>query len=68
VKVLGTTGYQEVVKVEIVELSVTVVDHDGKLVTGLPRDAFRVLEDGTEVPLEAFYHDGGTPAVARHSG
>jgi VWFA-related protein len=54
VKVLGTTGYQEVVKVEIVELSVTVVDHDGKLVTGLPRDAFRVLEDGTEVPLEAF--------------
>ncbi|MBZ5588576.1 MAG: VWA domain-containing protein [Acidobacteriia bacterium] len=54
VQVLGTTGYQEAVKVEVVELPVTVLDHEGKLVTGLPRDAFRVFEDGVELPLEAF--------------
>jgi len=54
VKVLGTTGYQESVKVEVVDLPVTVLDREGKLVTGLSRDAFRVLEDGVEVPLEAF--------------
>ncbi|HVN76441.1 MAG TPA: VWA domain-containing protein [Thermoanaerobaculaceae bacterium] len=54
VKVIGTTGYQEAVKVEVVELPVTVLDHEGKLVTGLPRDSFRVLEDGVEVPLDSF--------------
>ena len=54
VKVLGVTGYQEAVRVEVVELPVTVLDRDGKLITGLPRDAFRVLEDGREVPLEGF--------------
>ena len=51
---LGATGYTESVRVEVVELPVTVFDREGKLVTGLPRDAFRVFEDGKEVPLEAF--------------
>ncbi|HVN32482.1 MAG TPA: VWA domain-containing protein [Thermoanaerobaculaceae bacterium] len=54
IRVLGTTGYTESVKVEVVELPVTVFDREGKLVTGLGRDAFRVFEDGKEVPLEAF--------------
>lgn len=54
VHVLGTTGYTASVLVEVIELPVTVLDHEGKLVTGLPRDAFKVFEDGKEVPLEAF--------------
>lgn len=54
VKVLGTTGYQEAVSVEEVELPVTVIDRERRLVTGLGRDAFRVVEDGVEVPLEGF--------------
>jgi Ca-activated chloride channel family protein len=54
VRVLGTTGYTESVRVEVVELPVTIFDREGKLVTGLPRDAFRVFEDGKEVPLEGF--------------
>ena len=54
VRVLGATGYTESVRVEVVELPVTVFDREGRLVTGLPRDAFRVFEDGKEVPLEAF--------------
>ncbi len=55
VRVLGTAaGYTASVLVEVVELPVTVTDREGKLVTGLPRDAFRVFEDGKEVPLESF--------------
>ena len=54
VKVLGSEGYAESVVVEVVELPVTVLDKDGKLITGLPRDAFKVFEDGKEVPLESF--------------
>ncbi len=55
VQVLGTAGgYTASVLVEVVELPVTVFDRDGKLVTGLGRDAFRVTEDGKEVPLESF--------------
>ncbi len=54
VRVLGVTGYTESVSVEVIELPVTVFDREGKLVTGLPRDAFRVFEDGKEVPLEGF--------------
>jgi Ca-activated chloride channel family protein len=53
-RVLGMTGFTEQVSVEVVEVPVTVFDREGKLVTGLPRDAFRVFEDGKEVPLDAF--------------
>jgi len=38
----------------VVELPVTVLDKTGKLVTGLPRESFRVLEDDKEVALEGF--------------
>ena len=54
VKVLGATGYQEAVRVEAVELPVTVLDGDGKLVAGLPQASFKVFEDGVEVPLDSF--------------
>lgn len=55
VRVLGTaTGYTASVLVDVVELPVNVFDRGGKLITGLPRDAFRVFEDGKEVPLESF--------------
>jgi Ca-activated chloride channel family protein len=61
VRVLGSTGYTESVRVEVVELPVTVFDREGKLVTGLTRDAFRVFEDDKEVPLEAFATTGELP-------
>jgi len=54
VTVLGAVGYKEAVRVEIVELPVTVLDQQGRLVTDLERDAFRVSEDGREVALESF--------------
>jgi len=54
VEVLGTTGYTDTMRVEVVELPVTVLDKTGKLVTGLPRESFRVLEDDKEVALEGF--------------
>jgi Ca-activated chloride channel family protein len=55
VQVLGTTtGFTASVVVDVVELPVNVLDRDGKLITGLPRDAFRVFEDGKEVPIESF--------------
>lgn len=42
------------VKVELVELPVTVLDTTGKPVLGLGQDDFTVLEDGAEVGLEGF--------------
>jgi Ca-activated chloride channel homolog len=54
VKVLGVVGVQEAVRVEVVELPVTVVDRQGRLVRDLPRQAFRVFEDNREVEPEGF--------------
>ncbi|MFI5166401.1 MAG: VWA domain-containing protein [Thermoanaerobaculales bacterium] len=54
VKVLGSEGFSESVRVEVVELPVTVVDKQGRLIKDLPREAFQVREDGREVPLESF--------------
>jgi len=54
VKVLGVEGYSESVRIELVELPVTVVDRQGKLIKDLPRDAFEVSEDGQKVALESF--------------
>ena len=58
VKVLGVEGFQAEVRVEVVELPVTVVDADGKLVTGLGQEDFRVQEDEQEVQLESFAATG----------
>ncbi|MGA2326274.1 MAG: VWA domain-containing protein [Bryobacteraceae bacterium] len=38
----------------LVVLHATVVDKHGKLITNLPRSAFRVYEDGVEQPLKLF--------------
>lgn len=54
VQVKGLVGYQESVQVEVVELPVNVFDATGAPVADLSRDAFRVLEDGQDVPIEAF--------------
>ncbi len=50
-----TTGvdYAENSGVEMVHVTVTVLDN-GRFVTGLPREAFRVFEDGVEQPINYF--------------
>jgi Ca-activated chloride channel family protein len=40
--------------VEITSITATVLDKDGKLVTGLPRDAFEVYEDGERQTITQF--------------
>jgi len=55
-------GFADKVNVEVVQVTVTVTDDSGKFVSGVPRSAFRVFEDGkpqtityfasSEVPLE----------------
>ena len=40
--------------IDIVSVAVTVVDENGRLVTGLTRDAFRVFDDGAEQPITQF--------------
>ena len=35
-------------------VTATVRDGDGKLVTGLPREAFEIYEDGVHVPISQF--------------
>lgn len=54
VRIAGLKGYQEEVQVEVVELPVNVFDRTGAPMGDLPRSAFRVLENGVEVPIEAF--------------
>lgn len=54
VRVAGVQGFQAEVQVEVVELTVNVFDRAGASVGGLGREAFRVLEDGTEVAIEGF--------------
>lgn len=45
------------VGVDTVSLSLTLLDEDGRLVTGLPRDNFTVFEDGVEQTIQFFAHD-----------
>lgn len=49
-----TAGYTESVDVEIVQVTATVTDGDGRFVKGLTRDKFRVKEDGAAQKLTAF--------------
>lgn len=48
------TGYGESIEVRVVEVEVTVRDRDGRPVTGLGPDDFRLLVDGREVAIDAF--------------
>src|SRR5262249_43517107 len=64
VRTLRTKGlrYAEKVDVDAVQVTVTVSDENGRFVSGIPRNAFHVLEDGrpqtvsyfasSDVPLE----------------
>lgn len=65
-------SFGERVEVEVVEVEVRVLDRKGRPVTGLPRDRFRLLEDGRPVEIEYFaeYRDltparSGEPAPER---
>lgn len=43
--------------VEIISITATVTDADGKLITGLPRDAFEVFEDGERQAITQFTNE-----------
>jgi Ca-activated chloride channel family protein len=47
-------GYVESVDVDAVQVTITVTDADGKFVSGLPREAFRVSEDGVPQAVDGF--------------
>ncbi|MEQ1912693.1 MAG: VWA domain-containing protein, partial [Vicinamibacterales bacterium] len=47
-------GYADKVNVEAIQVTVTVTDDKGRFVGGLPRSAFRVLEDGKPEPITYF--------------
>jgi Ca-activated chloride channel family protein len=49
-----SAGYIETVEVEIVQVTATVTDQEGRFVKGLTRDRFRVREDGVAQRLTAF--------------
>ena len=44
-------------RVELTVVTATVRDADGKLVTGLPQEAFEVYEDGVRVPIAQFTNE-----------
>ena len=43
--------------IELTVVTATVRDADGKLVTGLPREAFEVYEDGERLPIAQFTNE-----------
>jgi Ca-activated chloride channel family protein len=47
-------GYADRVNVEAIQVTVTVSDDAGRFVAGIPRSAFRVLEDGKPQPITYF--------------
>jgi Ca-activated chloride channel homolog len=49
-----TAGYTEAVDVDVVQLTATVTDAQGRFVKGLGRQEFRVKEDGTPQRLTSF--------------
>ena len=51
--------FSNAVEVNVVNLDVTVRDRDGRPVSGLGPDDFRILRDGEEVPLSNFTSSGG---------
>jgi len=49
-----SAGYTETVEVEVVQVTATVTDSDGRFIKGLTRDVFRLKEDGVVQRLSAF--------------
>jgi Ca-activated chloride channel family protein len=58
---INASDLGERVDVRLVELYVVVTDRDGKPVRGLPREAFRVRQDGQEQQLSHFENAGELP-------
>src|SRR2546425_12334889 len=44
-------------RVDLISVTATVVDHDGRLVTGLPKDAFELYEDGERQTVAQFTNE-----------
>ncbi|HEY0512076.1 MAG TPA: VWA domain-containing protein, partial [Thermoanaerobaculia bacterium] len=58
---LNTTDLGERIDVRLVQLAVVVTDAAGKPVPGLPKEAFRVRQDGQEQEIAAFENAGELP-------
>ena len=56
-------AFDDAIEVRVVTTEVVVTDEDGTRVSGLPRDAFRVVVDGKEVPI-AYFSEIGPDALA----
>lgn len=54
--------------VDLTTVAVTVTDRKGNLVTGLTRDDFEIVEDGTPQTATFFAHGDGDAAPAMHLG
>jgi Ca-activated chloride channel family protein len=50
-------AFAETVDVDVVQVTATVLDDRGRYVTGLPRSAFQVFEDGRPQAMSHFYSD-----------
>lgn len=53
----ASVEYAETVDVDVVQVTVTVTDDDGRYVKGLPRSAFRINEDGKPQTISHFYSE-----------
>ena len=62
--IVNASDFIEEIRVELVELYVTVVDDRGRPVRGLGEEAFRVLEDGVEQRLQRFGEASDAPVNA----
>jgi Ca-activated chloride channel family protein len=51
-------------RVDLVSVTATVVDHEGKLVTGLPKEAFELYEDGDRQTVTQFTNERVPISVA----
>lgn len=56
--------FTDEIEVSLVNLEVVVTDRKGKLVSGLGREDFQVLEDGKPVEITNFYAESGTAGPA----
>jgi Ca-activated chloride channel homolog len=51
-------------RVDLVSVTAAVVDHDGRLVAGLPKDAFEIYEDGERQAITQFTNERVPVSVA----
>src|SRR4030095_1677404 len=58
---LNASDIADRIDVRLIELAVVVTDASGKPVPGLPKDAFRLRQDGREQEISAFENAGELP-------